>query len=42
MLSPEIRKEMSAALDKLQAKAKETKLPFDDLAIMIVRGLTGL
>lgn len=42
MLSPEIRKEITAALDKMQEKVKATKLPFDDLALMIFRGLTGL
>lgn len=41
-LSPEVRAELSAALDKAQAAANKTKLPFDDIAIAIIRFGTGL
>lgn len=41
-LSPEVRAELSKALDTAEAKAKQTKLPFDDIAIAILRFGTGL
>lgn len=41
-LSPEIRAEMKAALDRMQEKAKATKLPFDDFGVMLLRGILGL
>ena len=42
MLSPEIRAEIKTALDKMQEKAKQTKLPFDDFGVMLLRGILGL
>jgi len=42
LLSPEIRAEIKAALDKMQEKAKQTKLPFDDFGVMLLRGILGL
>jgi hypothetical protein len=41
-LSPEVRAEMKTALDKMQEKAKATKLPFDDLGVMLLRMILGL
>ena len=41
-MSPEIREEMKQALDRMEAKAKTTKLPFDDLAVMLLRIATGV
>lgn len=41
-LSPEVRAEMKAGLDKMEEKAKQTKLPFDDIGVGILRMLTGL
>ena len=41
-VSPEMRKMLTESLDKMEAKAKETKLPFDDIAVMVLRAATGL
>lgn len=41
-LSPEVRAELKAALDRMQEKAKATKLPFDDIGIMLLRAILGL
>ena len=41
-MSPEVRAEMKAGLDKMQEKAKATKLPFDDIGIMLLRAVLGL
>lgn len=40
-LSPEVKAEITAALDKMEAKAKTTKLPFDDLAVAMLRMILG-
>ena len=42
LLSPEIRAEIKTALDKMQEKTKQTKLPFDDFGVMLLRGILGL
>ena len=41
-LSPEIRAELCKKLDAMEAKAKQTKLPFDDIGVAILRGVLGL
>jgi len=41
-LSPEVRAELKASLDRMQEKAKATKLPFDDIGIMLLRAILGL
>lgn len=41
-MSPEVRAELKAALDKMQEKAKQTKLPFDDIGVMLLRAVLGL
>ena len=41
-MSPEVRAEMKAGLDKMQEKAKATKLPFDDIGVMFLRAILGL
>jgi len=41
-MSPEVRAEMKAGLDKMQERAKATKLPFDDIAVMLLRAILGL
>ena len=41
-MSPELREELKAAIDKMEAKAKQTKLPFDDVAVKLLRIATGL
>ena len=41
-LDPEIKAKISARLDKMQAAAKETKLPFDDIGVALLRFATGL
>lgn len=41
-MSPEVRAEMKAGLDKMQEKAKATKLPFDDIGVMLLRAMLGL
>ena len=41
-MSPELRDEIKIALDKMEAKAKTTKLPFDDFAVMLLRIATGV
>lgn len=41
-MSPEVRAELKTALDKMQEKAKATKLPFDDLGVMLLRMIMGL
>jgi len=41
-LSPEVRAEMKTALDKMQEKAKQTKLPFDDIGVLLLRTILGL
>ena len=41
-LSPEVKAEISKALDNADSAAKKTKLPFDDMAIAILRFATGL
>lgn len=41
-MSPEVRAEMKAGLDKMQEKAKVTKLPFDDIGVLILRAVLGL
>lgn len=41
-MSPDVRAEMKAALDRMQEKAKATKLPFDDLGVMLLRAILGL
>ena len=40
-LSPEVKAEITTALDKMDAKAKATKLPFDDIAVAILRMMLG-
>ena len=40
-LSPEVKKEITDALDKMQAKAAATKLPFDDLGVAMLRMMLG-
>ena len=41
-MSPEVRAEMKTGLDKMQEKAKATKLPFDDIGVMLLRAVLGL
>lgn len=41
-MSPEVRAEMKSGLDKMQERAKATKLPFDDIAVMLLRAILGL
>lgn len=41
-LSPEVRTEMTKKLDAMEAKTKQTKLPFDDIGVAILRGILGL
>ena len=41
-MSPELREEIKIALDKMEAKAKKTKLPFDDFAVLLLRIATGV
>jgi hypothetical protein len=41
-MSPEVREEMKTALDKMQEAAKKTKLPFDDIGVMLLRAILGL
>jgi len=41
-MSPEVRAELKAGIDKMAEKAKATKLPFDDIAVAILRMVTGL
>lgn len=41
-LSPEIKAQITAGLDKASERAKATKLPFDDIAIFMFRMVTGL
>ena len=41
-MSPEIRAEIKLALDKMQERAKATKLPFDDFGVMVLRAIMGL
>ena len=42
MLTPEIKAEIGAFLDQIEAKAKATPNPYDDIAIHIIRIVTGL
>lgn len=39
--SPEIKKLLCEKLDELAVKAKETRNPFDDLLVKIVKGMVG-
>jgi len=39
--SPEIKKIVCQKLDELEAKAKETKNPFDDLLVKMAKGMAG-
>lgn len=41
-MSPEVREELKQALDRMQVRAKATKLPFDDIGVAILRGILGL
>lgn len=40
-LSPEVKAEIVQALDKMEAKAKTTKLPFDDIGVAMLRMMLG-
>ena len=39
--SPDIKKLLCEKLDELAVKAKETRNPFDDLLVKIVKGMVG-
>lgn len=39
--SPEIRAVVCQKLDELEAKAKETKNPFDDILVKMAKGMAG-
>lgn len=41
LLSPELKQDLREAIEKMEARAKQTKLPFDDIAVMILKGLIG-
>lgn len=41
-MSPEVRQELKTCLEKMTEKAKATKLPFDDIGVMLLRALLGL
>ena len=41
-LSPELKAQIKAGLDKAQDRAQASKLPFDDIAIFMFRMVTGL
>ena len=41
-LPPEVKAKITERLDTMQADAKKTKLPFDDIGVAILRMLTGL
>jgi hypothetical protein len=40
-ITPQLRSEIESALDKWEAKAKETKNPYDDILVQLVKGLFG-
>jgi hypothetical protein len=42
MLTPEIKAELVTVLDRLQAMAKATPNPYDDIAVYILRTVLGL
>ena len=41
-ISPELRKMIESAIETWEEKAKETKTPWDDIAILLVKILIGL
>jgi len=41
-MSPEVRAALKEGLDKMQANAAKTKLPFDDIGVMLLRAILGL
>lgn len=40
-LSPEVKAEITQALDKMETKAQQTKLPFDDVGVAMLRMMLG-
>lgn len=41
-ITPELRQEIAAAIERLRAKAAATKSPFDDLVVAILAGLLDI
>lgn len=41
-ISPQLREELKALVTRLDAKAKETKSPIDDIAVGLLRVLVGV
>lgn len=39
--SPEIKNVVCSKLDELEAKAKETKSPWDDMLVKMLKGMAG-
>lgn len=41
-LTPEIRKELGGALNRMESAARNTSNPFDDIAVKLLRVVLGL
>ena len=41
-ITPELREELKAGLERLEQKAKATKNPVDDLVVGLLRGVLGI